>query len=238
MRRWEKEVLKTIRAEAANSLRTPGTSTGGREPELTRALYQLSAEHGCAGESPAPRSTAGKRLYGRGREDRAALTAAQEGGQRVARAQDQPAARARQSSGDVKDQPATMIDGGGEENLEQPGPAPERSGETGMVSAGEAGGAAVASDISEDEGQGGEESQRHDAVKRMAEKLLRTSSSVALAVARPLSVKPPPVLEVEEDPRQVTNIVHVRDQTYWLSQNECEGPANVPLVSEMCGLSG
>lgn len=42
-------------------------------------------------------------------------------------------------------------------------------------------------------------------VKTMVEKLLRTSNSVALAAARPLSIKPPPVLMVEEDTRLVSN---------------------------------
>lgn len=42
-------------------------------------------------------------------------------------------------------------------------------------------------------------------VKAMVEKLLRTSNSVALAAARPLSIKPPPVLMVEEDVRRVSS---------------------------------
>ncbi|CAN0524737.1 unnamed protein product, partial [Ectocarpus sp. 8 AP-2014] len=46
----------------------------------------------------------------------------------------------------------------------------------------------------------------------MVEQLLRTSSSVALAVAKPLSIKPPPVLEVEEDPHQVKLASRIRSR--------------------------
>ncbi|CAN0305623.1 unnamed protein product [Ectocarpus sp. 12 AP-2014] len=46
----------------------------------------------------------------------------------------------------------------------------------------------------------------------MVKKLLRTSSSVALAVARPLSIKPPPALEVEEDPHQFNLASRVRSR--------------------------
>lgn len=40
-------------------------------------------------------------------------------------------------------------------------------------------------------------------VKSMVERLLRTSSSVALAAARPLGIKPPLVLMVEQDLNRV-----------------------------------
>ena len=42
-------------------------------------------------------------------------------------------------------------------------------------------------------------------VKTMVEKLLRTSNSVALAAAQPLTIKPPPVLMVQTDARRVSN---------------------------------
>eukprot|EP00752_Nemacystus_decipiens_P003563 g3286.t1 len=216
MRRWEKEVLKTIRSEAANALRTPGTSVGGgREPELTRALYQLSAEHGCAGEDRSPESTAGERLEEREGEENAAPTAARERGGRVAGAQDRPATRAREESAGGRGQPATVVDSGSGTPPEQQGSSPpERSREVGVAAektaaaaAGAGAGcaddvAAVVSDMSEEDVRAGEEKQGDDAIKNMVEKLLRTSSSVALAVARPLSVKPPPVLEVAPDPHQ------------------------------------
>lgn len=223
MRRWEKEVLKTIRAEAANALRTPGTSIGGREPELTRALYQLSAEHSCAGEDRAPScETAGERLEDWGAEEEVALAAAQERGERVARAQEQPATRAREDPGGGRGQPAAVDGDAGATPRQQRPAAPERTGEAGVnaempavavaaAGAGITGCAdvvAAASDISEEDNRTGEEKQGGDAIANMLEKLLRTSNSVVHAVATPLSVKPPPVLEVEQDPRQVKCMVH------------------------------
>lgn len=200
-------MLKTIRAEAANALRTPGTSIGGREPELTRALHQLSAERGCAWGSAAPQPTSDKGLDDRGDEEEAAPKAAQETGERVAGTH----GRTREGAGDGRGQPATL-DGDAGAPPEQQGTAPERSEEAGtgvqkIAAATEAGaggaGAAVASDISEQGSQAAEEAQGDGAIKDMVKKLLRTSSSVALAVARPLSIKPPPVLEVEQDPHKV-----------------------------------
>lgn len=201
MRRWEKEVLKTIRTEAANSLRTPGTSIGGREPELTRALFQISAELGCAGENIAPPPDTGKGLDNSEGEEGAALTAARERGERAARAHFDLLHPAR-------------ADGGAEATLERRGYTPERSEEAeanaGKTGAGTGAGlhcrdATVASDISEQDNKAEEAKQGDDAVKGMVEKLLLTSSSVALAVARPLSIKPSPVLEVEHDPHQVNS---------------------------------
>lgn len=55
--------------------------------------------------------------------------------------------------------------------------------------------------------------EERNRVKTMVEKLLRTSNSVALAAARPLSIKPPPVLMVEEDTRLVSN--RNRNTTIW-----------------------
>lgn len=214
MRRWEKEVLKSIRSEAASALQTPGTSIGGREPELNRALYQLSAEHGCGEENRSLRPTAGKVLSDGGGEEEAALAAAHEEGERVARAEEQPAIGTREDSGDGKGQPAT-VDGDAAATLEQ------QSGETGLIArkTAAATGAgmdctdvAVASDVSEEENQAAEEQQGDDAIKDMVKKLLRTSSSVALAVARPLSIRPPPVLEVEQDLHQVNSFLSARWQ--------------------------
>lgn len=48
---------------------------------------------------------------------------------------------------------------------------------------------------------------RSNRVKTLVEKLLRTSNSVALAAARPLTIKPPTVLTVKEDARRVRKIV-------------------------------
>ena len=54
-------------------------------------------------------------------------------------------------------------------------------------------------------GNASSSAEERSRVKAMVEKLLRTSNSVALAAARPLSIKPPPVLMVEEDARQVSS---------------------------------
>lgn len=229
MRRWEKEVLRTIRTEEANALQTPGTSTGGRDPELMRALYQLSAEHGCAGENSAPNSTAGKVFEDWESEEGVAQIAAQERGEGVACAQGKPATRASEGSGDGSRQPfqpATTVHGDTGAALQQQGHTAEQSGEAGtdpgmagaVVGCGDT---AVASDISEEENREAvEDEQGEDVIKKIVEKLLRTSSSVALAVARPLSIKLPPVLEVKQDPRQV------KYNGAWLnlvfSENECD----------------
>lgn len=213
-------MLKTIRAESANALTTPGTSIGGREPELTRALYQLSAEHGCDVENRVPESTAGDAFEGWGGEEEAALTAAQERGEREARAQEQRATGAREDSGGGRGQLETIDGGAGRASPRQQALTPERSGEAGVntEAAAAATGAgmgcadvAAVSDISEDDNRTREGRQEDDAIKNMVERLLRTSNSVALAVARPLSVKPPTVLEVEQDPRQVKSMVFEYD---------------------------
>lgn len=243
MRRWEKEVLKTIRAEASTSLQTPGTSLGGHEnasevvggggpgQELARVLHELSVEHGVNGQGHDLGSATSTEKKAPGERDEVvagpeASQAVPPGGEGAAFAQGKPAASERSDDADWEPllQPAAAVvasgDGADEgvqrTPLQQDSPL-ARCGED-VTQRGEAGGGAgVHSDLAKagvrggDAPSGGPENGEEgrqtegggDDVKSIVEKLLRTSSSVALAAARPLSIRPPPVLEVPEDTHKV-----------------------------------
>lgn len=224
-------MLKTIRTEMVDSV--PGACLQGHnyandfgvdDPQLARALQQLSVGNLCGGgHSQAPASSAEKDQAERDGGGAASAVAAtpHEGGEGVARAQGQlqVAAYERSINGcdaRQKVQPSMAFSGDlkGWSNSPSDAPPPSagRARKSGLQSerivagageksaeAGTGSGHALAAvpDILEGE-QSGDAS-----VKSVVEKLLRTSSSVALAAARPLSIKPPPVLEVEEDPHQV-----------------------------------
>lgn len=79
-----------------------------------------------------------------------------------------------------------------------------------MVGVGDEGGNAGANENSYEDNHTGRDKQGDRDLENMVERLLQTSSSLALAVARPLSIKAPPVLEVEKDPHQVRASVFQR----------------------------
>lgn len=246
MRRWEKEVLKTIRAEASNSLQTPGSSIGGHEhanemtagggrgPELARVLHELSVEHGVDGQRHSLDSgtSTENNMPGKGDEQWAGslLSKAVHEGEAVTSAQRDSATCGREAdnngeqllhsgaaavaSGDSATEEGQRTprqhcfppepyegdvmrwgEGGEEESMHADLAGTGVSGRDSTTR--ESGDSKEVRQPERDE-QGGD-----DAVKSIVEKLLRTSSSVAFAAARPLSIRPPPVLEVPEDAHQV-----------------------------------
>lgn len=225
-----------IRIEAANSVagrsmeeRKNGDDVGVGDPELARALQQLSVEiPGDGGRCDASASSAEKAQAdgNRGGTSPAVTATPPRGAKGGAREQGQllvacehPVDHDGGSRQGVR--PMTGFSGGALEGWSfsprspqySPPPSmgevrradpqvetveagPERKSAEAVVGKGNT--MAAASEIREGE-QGGDET-----VKSVLEKLLRTSSSVALAAAKPLSITPPLVLKVQEDPHQVT----------------------------------
>ncbi|CAM9393438.1 unnamed protein product, partial [Hapterophycus canaliculatus] len=248
MRRWEKEVLKTIRAEASKSLQTPGTSLWGHDSakeviggegcgrELARVLHELSVEYDVERQRSNLESTTCDEKNELGEREGASArpTASKEvplGGGEVAVAQGQSVAceDSADDHGEQLLQPAwtAVASGdraaGGDEGRPLQRSFPPARCEGDAMRRGEAGreegacsdfaGAGVCDGDVEAGGPGSGEKERpagrgeqggdDTTVKSIVDKLLRTSSSVALAAARPLCVKPPPILEVPEDTHQV-----------------------------------
>lgn len=231
-------MLRTIRAETSKSLSAPGTSLdrdngicSGGDQELARALHQLSVEHTVDGYTQPSPEYGGKNFgNGEGGGGRQVATAPGDDG-----ASPELAVHGGPAEGTVRLlQPLPVGDREAETDRTR-----TQQFESGTASAGgveaargsgvvglaggthlaateaeaegaTAGGYTRAQATSEEKSQADEENKGDEAIKNMVEKLLRTSSSVALAVARPLSIKPPPVLEVEEDPHQVYRTAYGR----------------------------
>ncbi|CAB1112565.1 unnamed protein product [Ectocarpus sp. CCAP 1310/34] len=242
MRRWEKEVLRTIRAETSKSLSTPGTSferenatRSGGDQELARALHQLSVQHAVDGYTQ-PSPEYGGKNSGNGEEGKGPEVAPAPGGDGGAGVQGEPAVCGGSAEATVQlFRPFLVGDGEAETDRTTTQQFQRKTASAGGVEAARgssvvrlagstksgaartevggatAGGCTRAPAASEEKSQAEEAEKGDEAIKNMVEKLLRTSSSVALAVARPLSIKPPPVLEAEEDPHQEPFETYVPD---------------------------
>ncbi|CAM9752234.1 unnamed protein product [Ectocarpus sp. 6 AP-2014] len=243
MRRWEKEVLRTIRTETSKSLSAPGTSferenatCSGADQELAHALHQLSVEHAVNGYTK-PSPEYGGKNFGNGEEGERPEVAPAPGGDWGAGVQGDLAVRGGSAEATVQLlQPLLVRDGkadtdrtttqqferetasaGGIEAARGSGvvglAGSTNPGATGAEAEGATAGGYTRAPAASEETSRAEEAKKEDeAITNMVEKLLRTSSSVALAVAKPLSIKPPPALEVEEDPHQVKLASRIRSR--------------------------
>lgn len=225
------ETSKSLSAPGTSFERENATCSGG-DQELARALHLLSVEHAVDGYTQ-PSPEYGVKNFGNGEEGEGPEVAPAPGGDGGTGVQGEPAVSGGSAEATVQLLQPLLV-GDGEAETDRTKTQQFESGTTsaGGVEAargsgvvGLAGGTNSGSAGAEAEGAtaGGytrapaaiekkspaEEAEKGDeAIKNMAEKLLRTSSSVALAVARPLSIKPPPVLEVEEDPHQVCHAAY------------------------------
>jgi len=228
MRRWEKKVLRTIRSEAANfiptldgslgrentsdtsfaSIATNATNATWGRDDVARALLELTVENNRGGQRPAPGSPTGTQPSGSEGGGGAVATMAFVEGERTKVACDFLC----NAGGQLPKPPSTAGgEGKNRQTLREPGRPPGQSGDGALkgeqggdtIGVGGEGENAAANGHKYDENPDSHFEQEDGGLKNMAEKLLQTSSSFARAVARPLSMKPPPVLEVEKDPRQV-----------------------------------
>lgn len=191
-------------------------ATWRRKPNAARALLELSAEHVRDGQSPPPGSSTGKQPSDwAGKGGAVAMTTFAEG-ERTKVGREGSAVDAGQLP---KPPPTASGESGNRQTSQELGRPPGQSGdfvldggqdgvglysakERVMVGVRDEGENAVANE-NRDEDHTGHDKQEDGDLKNMVERLLQTSSSLALAVARPLSIKPPPILEVEKDPHQV-----------------------------------
>lgn len=203
-RRWEKDIVKIIRAETGNAVRSSSTIPAGSEQigriysELARGLQLLEEETLTARSHPPSTST---KAAGDRQEE--ALRAVAEKGEAIAGGE-------LAAGGESGKEPAEYAENtqahGGEKDTARAGLGVE------MVGASTAGSllCAARGEVRQEEflersalTHGTDSTVEEDALKTIVEKLLLTSNSVALAAARPLPIKPPPVLVVQEDENRV-----------------------------------
>ncbi|CAM9201730.1 unnamed protein product [Ectocarpus sp. 4 AP-2014] len=220
------ETSKSLSAPGTSFERENAIRSGGDE-ELARALHQLSVEHAVDGYTQPSPECGGKNFENDEGGEGPEVTPGP-GGDGGTGVQGELAVGGGSAEATVQMvQPLLVGDGeaetdrtttqqferetasaGGVEAARDSGKVRLAGGTKSGAARAEVGGAPAvgctrAPAASEEKSQAEEAEKGDEAMKNMVEKLLRTSSSVALAVARPLSIKPPPVLEAEEDPHQV-----------------------------------
>lgn len=198
MRRWEKEILKIIRTETGTTTRQTaaiavGDSNRTREgdPDLARALQLLEKKY-VAVNPPLASAEDTQRGGGLVTQGAAQQTAARLDLAAKAKATEGGSLKEPRSGqhGDVHKAPVdATAEAEAQDQKNKLGLGDEAGERLGIAAA--AGGATS-------------ETEEDTTTKYLVEKLLRTSSSVGLAVGRPVRVKPPPVLMVEEDPHRVS----------------------------------